>query len=489
MGRSSGDKGNRGDRVAAGKKISAALKDSQKCKDAAILNAKRASDRLIEYLKENKPNITQIGEYVCAKTKIEFHCSLHDINFMEVPNYLRNGAYGCKECSKEGIKRNNVSSRPDVIEKTKKTKHSRTPEQIQASIDKTAASRIQSSVSHLDDIKREQYFSRDWMYDFHVNQKNNINEMAIYFNVKRDVIFGQLDRHHIIVESHAVSQGEKEIAYYIESLGLTVDKNNRTLIKPKELDIYIPSHKLAIEYHGCHWHSDKYHGRSYHKNKLQSCKMSGIQLIQIWEDDWIERQEVCKKFIRNKLGFNQSKIHARKCTIHPIDQDQYYEFLDNNHMQGGHATASIRFGMFNDDVLVAVMGFKRVASNVLKYGQGVGYELCRFSSVGVRGAFSKLVSTFNKNYQHDYLISFGDLEIVDQNKNVYLTNGFEEIDVIDPDYSYFIQRRREHKFTWRKSEFERRGFDIEGKTESDLAKEAGLLKCWDSGKVCYIKRA
>ena len=133
------------------------------------------------------------------------------------------------------------------------------------------------------------------------------------------------------------------------------------------------------------------------------------------------------------------------------------------------------------------MGFKKSASNITRYGIDDCYELTRFASSGVRGAFSKIIKHFKNITNVECIYSFADLEIVDKNDNVYIKNNFIISHYVDIDYKYLDRaKNRVHKFNYRKSKFKALGLDIENKTESQLAKEYGLRKCWDSGKICYI---
>ena len=63
-----------------------------------------------------------------------------------------------------------------------------------------------------------------------------------------------------------------------------IDTNTRKIIKPLELDFYIPNLKLAIEFNGTYWHS-KNAGKDikYHLNKSLLCREKGIRLIHIYE--------------------------------------------------------------------------------------------------------------------------------------------------------------------------------------------------------------
>ena len=106
------------------------------------------------------------------------------------------------------------------------------------------------------------------------------------------------------------SYGEKELAEYVSSIyDGTISENNRTVIKPRELDIYLPELHLAIEYNGDYWHANpKYYSEDHiigdvaaktvwkeDKQKINRCIKAGIELLIIWEDDWINRQDVVKQ--------------------------------------------------------------------------------------------------------------------------------------------------------------------------------------------------
>lgn len=52
------------------------------------------------------------------------------------------------------------------------------------------------------------------------------------------------------------SRGEDQMFRYIESLGIRVIPNDRTVIRPKELDMYMPDFNIGIEYDGLYWHKE-----------------------------------------------------------------------------------------------------------------------------------------------------------------------------------------------------------------------------------------
>jgi very-short-patch-repair endonuclease len=87
--------------------------------------------------------------------------------------------------------------------------------------------------------------------------------------------------------------GEKEIAEILDLLKCPYERYTRQIIRGFELDFYIPSKKLAIEFNGIYWHSTKFKKIAYHQNKVISCLNRGIRLITIFEDEWkTRRQEI-----------------------------------------------------------------------------------------------------------------------------------------------------------------------------------------------------
>ena len=101
------------------------------------------------------------------------------------------------------------------------------------------------------------------------------------------------------------SEPEKEIVSFLESIipNVEIVKNTRKVIRPLELDIYIPYYKTAIEYNGLHWHTKEFGGKdeNYHLNKTVLCENINVKLIHIFEDDWCDNQEVTKDNIKNVI--------------------------------------------------------------------------------------------------------------------------------------------------------------------------------------------
>ena len=112
------------------------------------------------------------------------------------------------------------------------------------------------------------------------------------------------------------SSMEKDFSNWIKSIyNGEILTNNRSIITPYELDVYLPELNLAFEFNGTYYHADPrffteetYVGRKtyneihdHDKKKLELCKQIGIDCYSIWEYDWINDRENLKENISSLL--------------------------------------------------------------------------------------------------------------------------------------------------------------------------------------------
>ena len=102
------------------------------------------------------------------------------------------------------------------------------------------------------------------------------------------------------------SNMEYELFSFINSIcDFNVIRNSKRVIKPLEIDIYIPDLKLAFEFNGDWYHQFQDRKPSldsnYHVNKTNLCEQQGIRLIHIWEHEWLTNQEYVKEVIKQYL--------------------------------------------------------------------------------------------------------------------------------------------------------------------------------------------
>ena len=294
-----------------------------------------------------------------------------------------------------------------------------------------------------------------------------------------------------------ISYGEKEVLSYLKD-DLKIEniiENDRSILNGKEIDIYLPDLKLAIEFDGLYWHSEEFVDKNYHLNKTNECKNKGIQLIHLMEDEWVNKKDLIKDKLKYMTHNINQNIYARKCYIEEISADMKNKFLDEYHIQGKD-TSNIKLGLWypdnKGDILVAVMTFckPRLSLGQKNNKNKIDYELSRYATArgfNVVGGFSKLFKYFERNYEWNRIITYADLRW--SIGNLYLKNGFELDHISAPSYSYIDKNniKRYNRFKFRKQELKKLFPDIydDNKTEFQIMKEAGYFKIYDCGNMVF----
>jgi len=284
--------------------------------------------------------------------------------------------------------------------------------------------------------------------------------------------------------NNGTSLQEKEVLDFIKELlpNEQIIENSRQIISPKELDIYIPSKNIAIEYNGLYWHSEeRISDPNYHLNKFKECQKKNIKLIQIFEDEWLLQQNIVKERLKTILGINNRiRIHARQCDIREIDSKTKNEFLEKFHIQGKDRSI-IKLGAFYNNQLISVMTFSH--GNIAKGSKSISdvWELNRFCSdfkYHIPGIASKLVTYFKRNYQWKEVFSYADMRW--SNGNLYNQIGFNLIGETGVNYWYIKDFQRIHRFNLRKQKHESK--DI---PEWALRQSEGYYRIFDCGSLKY----
>lgn len=205
------------------------------------------------------------------------------------------------------------------------------------------------------------------------------------------------------------------------------EQSNRVVLGGMELDLLHDN--LAIEIDGIHWHSDKYKPDRYHLYKTNLCAAKGIQLLHFWDVEVENQFDIVQSMIASKLG-KTKRIYARKCIIQELDLNTANEFERKNHLQGA-AISSVRYGLFHDNELMAVMTFSKS-----RFNKNYNWELIRFcNKVGytVVGGADKLFKHFIKNHDGS-VISYANKRF--SSGNLYVKLGFQLLNSSAPNYWY-----------------------------------------------------
>lgn len=281
-----------------------------------------------------------------------------------------------------------------------------------------------------------------------------------------------------------ITKPELEIQDFLKSLGVYFETSCRNIIKTEkhilELDIYIPSKKVAIEYDGLYWHNEYFKPHNYHMLKSDLCRNEGIRLIHIFGDLWDQKRNICESIIKSSLGIYEEKIFARKCQIKDITFEDYKNFLNENHLQGA-VHSSIRKGLFYKNELVQVIG---VGKSRFKKNEYELHRMCTKLNTQVIGGFSKLLSSL----EIKSLITYVDLSVF--TGNGYEKVGFTFLKKNKPNYWYLnkgsVKRlSRQACQKYKLKELLKDSFD-ENLTEVENMHKAGYFRIFDSGNVKLV---
>ena len=282
---------------------------------------------------------------------------------------------------------------------------------------------------------------------------------------------------------YTLSKPEKEIKEFISELESIVQFNRRKIIAPLELDIYIEGKKLAIEFNGTYWHSELMKNKDYHLDKTEKCESLGIQLIQVYEDDWLYKKDIVKSRIRNLLGKNNTRIFARKCKIVNPTPKECRTFLIENHIQGSIGS-KWKYGLSYEGKLVSLMVLGSGRDAIGKHSSEI--ELLRFcnaKNTTVIGAASRLFAHFlEDNPSVKTVISFADRSW--SIGALYEKLGFKFVENSAPNYWYVVDGMRMHRYNFAKHILVREGYDP-SKTEREIMSERGIYRIYDSGSRLY----
>lgn len=279
------------------------------------------------------------------------------------------------------------------------------------------------------------------------------------------------------------SRQQIEILNFVKSLEVgEVMSSIRSVIPPLELDVWVPSQMLAIEYHGLYWHSGGKSGvfdKNRHRQKYLNCKEVGIRLIQFFSDEWIGKREICESMIRNVLKKNTEKIHARSCRVREVDAKISRTFADENHISG-KTRATKHFGLF--DSTNRLVGLATVRTPIQKKWGHVTElaRMCFLKGTTVVGGASKLMKrveedSFVRGFEG--VLSYAELRYGDG--GVYEKCGFTCVGEALNNYWFTDGNNRFDRFKFRAQP---------GKSEKVVYEEAGVRPVFGCGNRIYVKK-
>lgn len=274
-----------------------------------------------------------------------------------------------------------------------------------------------------------------------------------------------------------------------DNLGIKYITNDRTIIKPLELDFYFPDYHIAIEINGIYFHSELFgKDKNYHKYKTELCEQKGIQLIHIWEDDLIKHKDLIFSMLKIKFGICNKKIGARECKIKTVSAKDCKTFLNENHLQG-FINAKYKFGLYYNNELVSVMTFGNLRKSLGAKKDRSSCELYRYcTKVGmvISGGASKLFKYAIEQLKKDEFKTILTYAKRDWSTgSLYKILGFEFDGYTVPGYFWTNSNgNRINRFRCRKSEIAKTE-DAKNMTEVEIMQSRRYFRCYDSGNLKF----
>lgn len=250
-----------------------------------------------------------LSNYLKANLKVKIICKDHGI-FEQIPSGHLRGK-GCNQCGNIKGSQKITLSKEEFINKAQQTHNN-----------------------------KYKYTNTDY-----INSHTKVKIICPTHGEFEQLPYDHIKEHGCMRCTSSVSKPEKEICEFLESLNINLKTSIGTVIKPQQLDIYLPDHNLAIEYNGLYYHNELRIPTNYHLNKTLKCNEKGIRLIHIFEDEWLYKQEIVKSRLKNILGLTENKIFARKCVIKEVNSKESKLFLDSNHLQG-FTNSSVKLGLY-----------------------------------------------------------------------------------------------------------------------------------------------
>lgn len=170
--------------------------------------------------------------------------------------------------------------------------------------------------------------------------------------------------------------------------------NDRSVIPPLELDIYLENNKIAIEYDGVYWHNDT----DKNLKKFEELNKLGIRFFDIFE---FEDTIIWKSVLLRSLRLLEYKVTAM---LKEIEPDIALDFIKHHSFE--NVKGDKYFGLYANDSLLGVISKD---NNKLKIILGTGVEIDNLEVI-LYQHFNNFVLVLNnrferpEDYIHNYII-------------------------------------------------------------------------------------
>lgn len=330
--------------------------------------------------------------------------------------------------------------------------------------------------------------NKDWLETEYVTNNRTAVDIANELDVYYSTVIDYCKQHGFKIKQRSqYSQTEKEVADFIKDLGFDAELNTRSVLYPKEIDIYVPTKNLGIEINGLYWHSydrksNDREDRFRHLSKTKQAEKQGVELLHITDWEWTNKTDITKSILRSKLGVNK-KIYARQTRCSKADSRSARKFLNENHIQGACPSA-VYFGLYSNNTLVMIAS---AGKNRFNKSQIELHRIATVQNYTVVGGASKLLKQIEQYFDTDKIVSYCDRD--KSNGKMYNSTGFDFVRETGPGYFWTDGNRVFSRYKCQKKNLASwlPGFDA-SLSEAENLFRAGYRRYWTCGNLVFEKQ-
>lgn len=266
--------------------------------------------------------------------------------------------------------------------------------------------------------------------------------------------------------SQGTSKEELEVYTFLrlEFSDIPIYRSDRVVLNGRELDIYIPSRNLAVEYNGLYFHNSSSKTPNYHLHKTSQCEKKGIRLISLFSDEWENKKPLCIDLLRKALG---RYTPIRNFDIRELDFEESRKFFESTHLNGYDPSTSISIGCFLEGRILSAIGITKVVDKwyITRHSETFGVKTIN--------GMEEMCGYLADEYGISEIGLILDRRLFDFRE--YLQEGFTMTESTEPHFQY----TKDFKSRFYSEELDR--------LEESVLKENGFLKVYDCGNVIFNK--
>lgn len=234
----------------------------------------------------------------------------------------------------------------------------------------------------------------------------------------------------MICYPHIPSIHQKNVFTYIKTIYTgKCRENDKTLIKPLEIDIALYDINLAIEFNGLYFHSiSRINDHNYHAYKTQKCATINYNLIHIYENIWLTKQEIIKSKLYAFITNNYNNV--LNATYHIISKNEANAFYNQYGVNFIFNNNNGYIGIFDNGNLIAVFAY-----NI--YNDGLSINNIEIQPNVYISNLNNLIQDFIKSINvTNTCIIYEDNWITKNIKDLHNIDNIKSVEKINPIFFY-----------------------------------------------------